>query len=405
VAAACALFVGSCSLLHHGFFEHAGSSDVKVYIQYGRAVAHGKAPYHDFRLEYPPAAVAVFAAPALLDVRRPGYDHWFEREMLALGCLMIIGVALCLHAAGATRLDVVLALAFTGLTPLLIGPVMLTRYDLWPTTLTVFAVAALLAERRSTAAVLFGLAVAAKLWPAMLLPIAFLWVLRHGGRHAAVGFSAVTAAVVAALFVPFAVFAPTGLMFSFHRQFGRPLQVESFGSTLLIAVHHVTNLRIGTNSGWGSDNLAGPGVHATQVATTAIQVVTLLLVCLLFARGPATHSRLLTACAASIASFLAFGKVFSPQFVIWVAPFCALLLSRRRVMPALLGAGVFVLTQIEYPHHYKQFALFFHTGPVFDVLLRNLSVVALAALLSWSLHTSIHLGDTHDPYNTGFPHR
>jgi hypothetical protein len=387
VAAACALFGGVWSLVHHGVFYRPGASDVPVYIEYGRAVVHGELPYRDFRLEYPPAAVPVFVVPALLDLRRPGYDRWFDREMLALGWLMVIAVGLCLRALGGPLARQVSALALVALTPLLIGPLMFSRFDLWPTTLTVLALATLLHRRWTIAAVLFGVAVAAKLWPAILLPVAVVWVLRRAGRRAAVAFSAVTAAVVASLFVPFAFLGPNGLYFSFHRQLGRPLQVESLGATILIALHHLVDLRIAPHTGWGSDNLVGTAVHATAVATTAAQAAALLIVWVLFARGPASHPRLLAAFAASIASFLAFGKVLSPQFLIWLAPFVSLLMLRGRLVPVLLAVAAFVLTQVEYPHHYKEFALYFHTRPVLDVLLRNISVVAMATLLIQSLRT------------------
>src|SRR5438093_11789559 len=82
--AAIALFVGSWTLLHVGFYKHKQLIDTPVYQRYGNAIADGKVPYRDFELEYPPGALPVFALPGLA---QPGRDqHRSEERRVGKEC-------------------------------------------------------------------------------------------------------------------------------------------------------------------------------------------------------------------------------------------------------------------------------------------------------------------------------
>ena len=48
-------------------------SDLPVYERYGNWIEDGRMPYADFRVEYPPLALPVFAAPALASDSEDGY--------------------------------------------------------------------------------------------------------------------------------------------------------------------------------------------------------------------------------------------------------------------------------------------------------------------------------------------
>src|SRR5207248_1526569 len=128
---------------------------------------------------------------------------------------------------------------FFGISPLLIGSVILTRFDFWPAALAIFALAALLWDRPLPAAVLLGCAIGTKLWPAAILPLFAVWLLRTRGPRIAAVWTAGVVAVLAVIFLPFTALAPSGVAHSFHSQLARPLQLESLGSAVLIAVHHV----------------------------------------------------------------------------------------------------------------------------------------------------------------------
>jgi hypothetical protein len=75
-------------------------------------------------------------------------------------------------------------------------------------------------------------------------------------------------------------------------------------------------------------------------------------------------------------AFVALGKVLSPQFVVWLAPFAAVLFAwgGRRVIAGLLVAAT-VLTQIEFPSRYFDL-VDGENGIVALVGLRNLLLLA-----------------------------
>jgi Glycosyltransferase family 87 len=393
-AAALGLFLVSWSLLHHGTFARDQITDTGLYETYGDAMAHGHVPYRDFRLEYPPGALPVFVLPSLgHEGNRDTYDRWFDRLMALCGCIAIVGAALVLRTVGAGAARTTAALGLIAISPLLMGSVVLSRFDLWPAALAVLALAALLHERLVLAALGLGAAIAAKLWPAVLAPLFVAHVWRTRGPRAAVAWLTGLVLVEAAVFVPFAVLSPAGLRASFHAQIARPLQLESLGGSVLIALHHLfgTNLHVVTT--FGSQNPTGTGAHAAAIATTVIGAVVLVNVWMLYARSPADGERLITYTAAAVAATLAFGKVFSPQFVIWLVPFVPLVRGRRGIVGSALLAAVLVLTQLWFPHHYWALADGFAQRESWLLLLRNLAVVALAVLLAWPQLENESLGE------------
>jgi len=378
------LFIGSWSLLHHGSLSQGQISDTGTYQSYGDAIAaHGAVPYRDFRLEYPPGALPMFILPSLgHEGDRAAYARWFDREMALCGCLALLGTALCLRALRAGPVRTTAALAFFGVSPLLIGSVVLSRFDLWPAALAILALAALLSDRPLPAAILLGAAIGAKLWPAALLPLFAASLVRTRGRRAAAIWGVDVVAVLAAIFVPFAVISPSGLSHSFHAQLARPLQVESLGSAILIALKHAAGTTPQLATSFGSQNLSGSGAHAAAVVTTILGVLALTAVWVLFARGPATRARLAVHCAAAVAALLAFGKVFSPQFVIWLVPFVLVVGGLRGLAAGALLTAVLGLTHAWCPRHYWDLTRFVPTQSG-ELLARDLCVVALFVVLAW----------------------
>jgi hypothetical protein len=185
--------------------------------------------------------------------------------------------------------------------------------------------------------------------------------------------------------VPFAAFSPGGVGHSFHEQFARPLQVESLGASVLAAVHQVAATRLGVVSSFGSQNVGGPGVHAVELATTLIEVAAVLAVWTIFARGEPTVERLLVSSAAAVAAIVAFGKVFSPQFLIWLFAFIPLV---RRLTAWVPFAAALVLTQAYFPRRYWEYANNLYGAETALVLARNLVVVALFGALLYASQRS-----------------
>jgi hypothetical protein len=386
VTVAIAVFVAAWSGIHFGFYRDSRIADTPIYQRYGDAIADGHVPYRDFQLEYPPGALPVFALPSLLrsqDGDLDGYRAGFEAEMLVCGALTLAFMLAILLSLGAGRVRTGAALGFAALSPFLLGSVMLSRFDLWLAALVTGSLAAFVAGRHRIGAGVLGLAVSAKLFPAVLVPIAAVWIWRRRGRREALVCLGVFAAVVCLCFLPFVVIAPHGVWHSLTTQTSRPLQIETLGAGILLVAHAVGGLAITMRPSHGSQNLAGSAPDALAVVQTVLQAAALLLTWIWFARGPVTRERLVRASATAVCAFVAFGKVLSPQFLIWLIPLVPLVRGRRGLAGTLLLATALVLTQVWFPFRYWDLALRFDPTASWLVLVRDLVLVALFAVLSW----------------------
>jgi hypothetical protein len=271
---------------------------------------------------------------------------------------------------------------FVAVAPLALGSVVLSRFDLWPAALTVAALALLVAGRFRLGLGALGLATAAKLYPAVIAPVAVAHVWRSRGRREALLCGGAFLGVFAAIVLPFAVISPGGVWDGFWQQAGRPLQIESLGAGLLLAAHHLFGLELTMESSHGSQNLAGTAAGVLAVVSTLVQAIVLAAIWIWHARGPATRERLLTASAASVCAFVAFGKVLSPQFLIWLIPLVPLVRGRQGLAASGLLAAALVLTQLWFPFRYWELALEFDTASSWLVLARDLVLVGLTLVLA-----------------------
>jgi hypothetical protein len=230
--------------------------------------------------------------------------------------------------------------------------------------------------------VLVAIAIAAKIWPLVLLPFALAWLWRSVGRRSAVAFLGGVVAVTAAIIAPFAVISPGGVWYSVHQQFARPLQIESLGSVVLVVAHHLFGTNLGIISSYGSQNVGGWGAGPAAVVLNVLLVAALVFVFVAYLRCDRRQEHLLLACAAAVCALVAFGKVFSPQYMVWLVPFVAVVPSVEAAV--LLVAGL-LLTQLYFPAHYWNFAKYFYFRETLEVLVRDIVVVALFAVLATRL--------------------
>jgi hypothetical protein len=169
-------------------------------------------------------------------------------------------------------------------------------------------------------------------------------------------------------------------------QASRPLQIESLGASLFTAFGDP-----GVISSHGSQNVAGHGGVAALFA--ALQVLALVALWIAFARGQATNERLLRYSAAAVCAFVAFGKVLSPQFLLWLIPLVPLVRGRRGLGATGLLTAALVLTQVWFPRRYWDYVYAFRGADA--VLARNLALVALLAVLVWPDRVAPQAGMPH----------
>jgi hypothetical protein len=102
-----------------------------------------------------------------------------------------------------------------------------------------------------------------------------------------------------------------------------------------------------------------------------------------FARRPRDTETLVRACVAAVCLFVAFGKVLSPQYMIWLIPLVPLVRGRRGLVAGAVFALALVLTQLWFPDRYWNLVYGFGGYESALVLVRDLVLLALLAVLAW----------------------
>lgn len=388
VATITAGVLGVWALVRWVVYDFPQLGDTRVYQHAVRMIDAGYVPYRDFDIEYPPLATAFF---------------WLVGQVPGPPTLIFsLAMAICLAATAlaawvaAGQLDLsrrrrVVTVAIVALTPLLLGTLLQTRYDLALAALLGWMLVAALARRFAWMWTLLAVATAIKLVPLFLVPIAFIWHWRHRGtRPAALGVGAF-AAGVAATFVPFALVAPSGTWQLFRYHLARPLQMESLGSSLI----HALGLPFRQVQSYGSDNIDGtlPALAATLSTLLVLLAIGLIGWRLVRAtRDQHADAAFVAALAATMVAAIVFGKVLSPQYLAWMLP-AGLLVPGRL---GALGAGCLTLampiTQLVFPAFYTALVQRSAPLPVALLTLRNLLLVlvlvAITAAIGGRTHTA-----------------
>jgi hypothetical protein len=307
--------------------------------------------------EYPWLAVALHELPLRL-----GVTSWprYYAAMVTMFLLVDAAFLLCLWRAGARRPSsgfVTWLLVFPAL-----GPLVVARFDIVAGALAAGALIALGAARPALAGALAAAGAGVKLWPALAVPALLVpgdWRQRRkvifGLAAAALAIAAVTALASGAwrLWTPFLV------------QELRGLQLEAFAALPLLWARHFG--RLGDSAVVYAQcrcyEIHGPAADAAlSVASAAFWLAAAVLVVLHVRAWRAPPVARTSAAAAqltalSVIAWTATSKVFSPQYLLWVAaPLAALGALRdaelRRVDIALLLAAC-ALTQFLFPSRYN----------------------------------------------------
>lgn len=365
-------------------YPHVRSSDIPVYERLTQRMAGGAVPYRDVDVEYPPLAVLVIG----LADRLPGaLAGGFSLVMLAASWLAAVGGAAAAAALGLARRRLVVGSALA-LLPVVLGDLVQTRFDLAVTACLAWLLWAAATGRWRLAWALLAAAAALKLVPLVLVPLLLLAHRRHlGARSSAVRSAGVALAGVAATFAPFVVLAPAGVwrMFSYHLR--RPLQLESVGANGLLVSRWLTGASLQVETSFGSQNLVGPGAKAVTAACSLLAVVGIAAVLVRCHRaapaaGPATAEAFVAGSAAVLSLALVFGKVLSPQYLLWIVPATLLVPGRRGRVACALTLAALAATQLYFPVRYAGLRAF-DTVPILLLTVRNALLIALG-VFTWA---------------------
>lgn len=368
--------------------------DMLLYADYAHRIDWGQDPYHDFPIEYPPFAIAMFLAPLPFGWEVLDYRNVFIAMMGILLAATAVCATLAVRRLEGGRAAELAAGGLVALAPLILGhDIAANRYDI----LVVFlvALAALLAVtgRFTWAAALLGLGLAAKFWPAvMLVPLAAL---AHR-RDTVAGLWRVGAAFALAAATPFIVAAiwgsPGGLVDMFEVQTDRPLQMEAPTAAGLLALAEIgVGDGYGPIGSFGSLNLVGGAADSAPDVLGFLSLGAMICIFWLTVRRirdagsdrDAMEQAMLGTLTA-VAGLIVLGKVGSPQFVLWLLPLPLLLPSQVRWRAAGLVVAALALTNIAFSK-YPGYGVRFESGPIVLYLLRSVSLVLLLVICSMAL--------------------
>jgi uncharacterized membrane protein len=345
---------------------------VSPFDRYGNAVAHGDVPYHSFSLEYPPGALPPIVLPAL--VPRVSYDVAFRGLQALLGCGLLLGLAYLLRDLGGRELA--LRVGCVALAPVLLGPIVFFRFDLWPAFLITASLVAFDRSSPRLSAGLVGAAMAAKLYAGVLLPPLALRTGRAG--------LAWMVGIAAALTLPLALIAPGGVAESFLRQLGRGVQIESVPGSIVELASLAGLGGLTTEFSSGSWNIRGEGVAVIGFLASVVGIGLLVFVWVRLWQARRRDWHLPVVYAGTVAIVLMSTKVLSPQFLLWLVPLAVLVRGGAGALASGLLAGAMVLTQLVYPSRYEELVAL-QQGPVLLLATRNLVLVTAALILVYAM--------------------
>lgn len=305
--------------------------DLNVYANWVPLIGEGVLPTDDM-WQYPPFSAFFFAIGAASSEPRTV----LQVAIIAVDLLLTLVLARRSMTAG-------WAWVAAGL---LIGPVLVSRFDVVP---ALFAVLAVLAAGRPVkVGVWAAVGAALKVWPLLTLAI----VPRRDAVRAGGAFIATTAVLLAV----------TALVFDrlsgfLGGQGSRGLQVESAGA-LPFMVANAMGMPVEVTYRYGSMEVASAGSGAAALGVTLALLAVFCWVALLWWRGTlSTHEPADVAFAVILFSVV-LSRVFSPQYSIWLLALGALCLAAARSvmrLPVLLVAAAALLAQMLYPWGYGAF--------------------------------------------------
>lgn len=323
-------------------------SDVPLYREYADVFLDGHLPYRDIGFEYPPLAAPLIAAPGVVSLDPETYRYGFAVLMFLFLAALLLTTGRLAAIGGGREWLAILALA---LSPIATGAMIRTHFDLAAVLCVVGGLAAVGAGRPRAGFALLGVGGAVKLFPLAAVPVAAAWLIGRGRRAEAVT-GVVVAAIVTALAVGTAVAVSVdGAWNAVEYHAERPVQIESLPATVLNGIEEAGGEAPEPVHSHRSDGLEHSAADALAGGFLALMLLAIAGLAMSASRVRDVRG-LAIAGLGAIAAFAAFGKVLSPQFMVWLLPLAALALAWRMYALALFTTATVATTLAWFPERY-----------------------------------------------------
>jgi len=376
------LIAGQAYLVSLPAYGDAHTTDLVIYREYALNLMKGQVPYRDFQMEYPPLSLAVFGLPVLFSVRAP-IDQVIYRALFAAGItiLTLLVNFILLRFSSVRQLgQAAPTIALYTMGVAILSPLLPWRYDMFPALLTILALLFIQDRKPFWSGVSLGLAVIAKLYPLVILPVFYGYTLAKKDWKAALRLTLGLTLAAALLILFFALHPswPLGML-SYHELRGLNIDSLPGGAFLLAKAAGWADVDIIHN--FGSFNIEAAYSGLATPWLTPLMLLTLGLVSIAgFLRfrqdkgkdGAISIRRLAAYAVTALLAFILTSRVFSPQYLIWLLPFIPLLSARSSGFFLIIAT----LTILLYPFTY---AMLIAAAPV-SVLLLNLRNILVLSL-------------------------
>jgi hypothetical protein len=359
--------------------------DVFGYLDRVNNVLAGLMPFRDFPSEYPPLSFVPMLLPRLVTGNAEGYLWLFALESAVLSSL-IAAMVYWLAVRGWSVERPLIAETLYVLSLVVLASIAAWRFELFVVLLTMLSVVAFSEGRFGTAGVILGLGVVAKIYPVLLLPVLALRLFAAGDRRGVARLVAGCIATVGLVMIPLLLVAGSGAWGPVTWQDARGLQIESVGSGLLLLAHVLFGVTATPENAFQAEQIASP---VAGLVLQALPLITLTLLGVIIAAcflrfrqdwremGRVSNERVIAYVVLVLLALIVSNKVLSPQYLLWLMPFMALLRRRQ----ALLFVATCVATIAIFPLGYK---MLLNLQPAMIMVL-NIRNGLLILLLAWLL--------------------
>lgn len=348
-------------------------NDLDIYQSWVPFLTSGSFPADDPTWQYPPGIAPLFLLAGWLPI---DYRWAFTLLILIVDALLMAAL-LVAHARRPGR-------SWRGpwlwaLAGLVVGSIMMVRFDVVPTLFAVLAV--LLAARPAWSGASAALGFVTKVWPAFML----LVLPRRSLPRGLLAF-ALSATVVLGVV---ALLTDGSLSFLANQQ-ARGLQVESVGA-LPYELYTLVGGDVEFGLQYGSIQVLMDGAETVGLGLTVLGLGLLGLLGWWRLSGRLEAARPGDVALAVMLVSVATSRVYSPQFNVWLVGLAAVALldrsSRMRTVVALVIA-VSLLTQVVYPWSATQLV----TGEAVAIVAQALRILGLVAATALALREVLTAG-------------
>ena len=347
--------------------------DLAIYFRYASLTMAGAVPYRDFLVEYPPLALGVFLLPRLFADTLAAYRPPFAALMLFFDAMGAYLVALCLTDRGDGRL-LPRRLGWYALCVAALYPFLANRYDWAPMAVAFAATRIWFGGRPVVGGAMAALGTLLKLFPAVVAALGLTYEARAIRTTRLRGVATFTVIML----IAGAAWLALGGMRSLEYQVGRGIQIETLWAGVVMALAKSAGVTLTWRFASGSATLVTPRVRALDAVIWVAQGAALLL-----AIWQGWRSRMddaFRSVGAGILGFAITGRVLSPQYMIWLVPFLAVVRGRTGWWARRLFLPACVLTTLIYPLTYG-WLLTFQPWAIGLLNVRNALLVGLLAVL------------------------